>query len=90
MEQCKHFFQDNTGKYIIAQPPNVPLIMIIVSLLISVFMPYESFRAFGQFLLECSIFLWSYLEIRYGESPFRHVLGGIVMLGLIAWRVTQL
>ena len=76
----KLFFQDNTGKYAVAQPPNIPVYIIIVSYLLGRIVTTGPWHDVVEAVNSGAIFLWAYLEIMYGESVFRRVLGAGVML----------
>jgi len=75
----KYFFQDNTGKYAVAQPPNVPVYIIIITYLLLRVVPAGSMHGVLEAINSGAVFLWAYLEIVYGESLFRRILGVIVM-----------
>lgn len=77
--KLKWFFQDKDGKYVIASPPNLPLIIIIIGFAVTTIIHEGPVYNLFSMVQHGALFLWSYLEIRYGESPFRRVLGVIVM-----------
>jgi hypothetical protein len=80
-------FRDSEGNIVIAQPPNLPLIVgIVASLLKIVFTPGTinlglELVAFG------SLFTWAWQELFEGVNYFRRALGLIGLLGLIAWKL---
>ena len=79
----KRLFQDNTGTYVIGQPLNVPLILAAIGLIGSHFFPDRSLLAqLFSLIAFGAIFSWSYLEVMYGESLFRKVLGIIVLIAV--------
>ena len=87
-EFLKKVFQDNTGKYVVGQPPNIPIILIIIGILGQIVSPEGSlFAEFFALLAFGAVFLWSYLEVVYGESLFRRILGGIVLILLFITRL---
>lgn len=86
MRLAKYFFQDKTGNYVVGQPPNIPIYIIIISFLISRLVNIQQVKDFSDFIFYAAIFLWSYLEILYGESLFRKVLGVVVMITLLISR----
>lgn len=71
MSVLQSIFQDNTGKYVIGQPPNVPLILIGLSYILQWFIKSGPIHNVIAGVGQGAVFLWAYLEIRYGESPFR-------------------
>lgn len=83
MNIMQKLFQDNTGKYIIAQPPNVPVYIILLAWLAKSVITSGAGHDLAAFIMHAAVFLWAYLEIMYGESPFRRTLGVTVMLGLL-------
>lgn len=90
MKIHKLLFQDNTGKYIVGQPPNIPVYLIIGSFLLSQLTQHLPIHRLFETTLSGSIFLWSYLEITYGESLFRRILGGLVMLLLLGRSISNI
>lgn len=77
------FFSDNTGKYVIGQPPNIPVYLIVLSFVIKNLLSEGWAYDLAAFIMSASVFLWAYLEIAYGESRFRRILGVIVMTFLL-------
>jgi len=82
------FFKDKQGKRVLYQHPNLLLWLWILTQAISILI----FRRDNQSLNSLSdllLFTWSYMEIRFGVSPFRRALGGVVALfiivGLFVW-----
>ena len=80
-------FQDNTGKYVIYQPPNLPIYLIIIGFLGELLVAAGPFHQMFSLLSFGAVFLWSYLEIRFGESLFRRVLGGAIMIAAFLTRL---
>jgi hypothetical protein len=79
----KRFFQNENGRYVVAQWPNVPAYLAFGSLLLTrMSAGTDLYRLFERITFG-TIFLWSYLEITQGESPFRRVLGAGVMTWLL-------
>ncbi len=78
--KLKWFFQDKTDKYVIGAPPNSPLLIVVISYLMTLIFESGPWNQLFAAVQHGAIFLWSYLEIRYGESPFRRVLGAIIMV----------
>jgi hypothetical protein len=81
-------FRDNEGNIVIAQKPNLPIILWLVATLLKLFL----FTAGNiHVLLEAiafgSLFTWGWLELFDGVNYFRRSLGLIVLLGIIALQV---
>ncbi|MBW4504997.1 MAG: hypothetical protein KME64_00525 [Scytonematopsis contorta HA4267-MV1] len=80
-------FRDSNGEIVIAQPPNLPIIVWgVTSLLKLVFTSGEVSTvldavAFG------SLFTWAWEELFQGVNYFRRALGFVVLLGVIASRI---
>lgn len=83
----KLLFQDNTGKYIVGQPPNLPVYIILVGIIGSLIVTTGKVHTFFDLLFFGAAFLWSYLEIRFGEAGIRRIMGVVVMVGIFASRL---
>lgn len=82
----KLLFLDETGKYVIGQPPNIPLYVMGIALLGRLLTDGKFYVAF-DLLFFGSAFLWSYLEIRYGSSLIRRIFGVTVLILIFASRL---
>lgn len=77
-------FRDQTerrGKYVIAEVPNWPLLVFMLTVILGV-IQYPGF--FQKFLLTISfiaLIYWGFKEFRGGRSRFRRLLG---ILGILA------
>ena len=80
----KLLFQDNTGKYIIGQPPNLPVYIMLIGIIGSHIVTTGKGYSFFELLFFGAAFLWSYLEIRFGEAGIRRIMGVVVMIGIFA------
>ena len=78
----KRFLQDDSGRYVVAQWPNLPLYIIMASGLLSRLDVGANAHQLFEHTTFGFIFHWAYLEITQGESPFRRVLGAGVMVWL--------
>lgn len=83
----KLLFQDNTGKYVVAQPPNLPVYIMLVGILGSHMIASGKVYIFFDLIFFGAAFLWSYLEIRFGEAGIRRVMGAIIMAGIFISRL---
>ena len=77
-----HFFKDKSGKIVVAQLPNPPLIAFLVFRFLQMvasgtLQQMASVVAFG------SLFTWAWLELFQGENYFRRLLGIVVLVGII-------
>ncbi len=79
-------FRDSSGQIVLAQPPNLPIIVWgVASLLKLVFTTGEistglDLVAFG------SLFTWAWEELFQGVNYFRRALGLLVLVGILASR----
>jgi hypothetical protein len=82
-------FRDQDGNIVIAQMPNLPLIVwILASLLKLIFMTGQiglglDFLAFG------ALFTWAWQEIFDGVNYFRRVLGFGVLVSIMISKVAS-
>jgi hypothetical protein len=83
---AKVAFQDNTGKYVTAQPPNV-LVYVMAVAFVGQMLSSGKIHTFFDLLFFGAAFAWSYLEIRFGESMFRRIMGLIVLLTIFITRL---
>ena len=81
-------FKSPSGKIIIAQKPNAPLIIWFVFLLAEKLpVSVELAEVFGL-LSYSAIFAWAWLEITEGVNLFRRILGATIMIYGIMSRLT--
>lgn len=67
------FFTDRTtGRWVVAQWPNLPLWVWIVATLLGV-----------RWLALAALVVWALLELARGASPFRRVLGAAALLSQV-------
>ncbi len=69
------------GKYVIAEAPNLPLIIFMVSIVLAVVVYPGIFQKFLVVVAYIALTWWGILEIRSGRSRFRRLLG---ILGIVA------
>ena len=82
----KLLFQDNTGKYVVGQPPNVMVYVMLVGVLGAKLTSGVWVSGF-DLLFFGAAFCWSYLEIRFGESGIRRLFGGVLMAAIFYSRL---
>lgn len=80
------FFRDSEGNVAIWQVPNTPLIVAMISAVLGLFATGR-FATFVGLIFFGSLFTWSWLEIAYGTSLFRRVLGAFVLIAIISTRI---
>ncbi|OUL30508.1 hypothetical protein BV372_21720 [Nostoc sp. T09] len=80
-------FRDSNGNIVIAQPPNLPLIVWIVSSLLSLIVTSGTIHTVLDVLATGSFFTWAWLELFQGVNYFRRALGLAGLIGLIAFKI---
>lgn len=90
MQQLRSWFNwlfrdltERRGKYVIAEVPNLPLIIFMISLVIGVAVYPGFVQKSFMALAVVSLFYWGLLEYRSGRSRFRKLLGILGMLSTI-------
>ncbi|MGL5195911.1 MAG: hypothetical protein ACRC8Y_20185 [Chroococcales cyanobacterium] len=79
-------FRDDSGNIVIAQPPNLPILVAVITTLLTLVSSGTLYTgldaiAFGSW------FTWAWLEIFQGVNYFRRALGLFALLAIIASRV---
>lgn len=69
------------GGYVIAEVPNLPLLVFIFSIMLGVILYPGALQTIFIVLAYASFTYWSYLEITSGRSRFRKLLG---ILGIVS------
>lgn len=80
-------FRDSEGKIVIAQMPNLPLIVGIVASLLKLIVPTGEINLALEIVAFGSLYTWAWEELFQGVNYFRRALGLIVLVGLIAWKL---
>ena len=78
-------FRDRTsGRVVVAQLPNGPLVVFLVARLLGrVFDPAGTVRVALDVVATGALLWWSTDEVLRGVNPFRRLLGGIVLVGTV-------
>ena len=80
------FFRDLTerrGKYVIAEVPNLPLVIFMVSLILSIAIYPGVVQKTFSFIAFAALLYWGYKEYGSGRSRFRKLLGALGILSAI-------
>jgi len=82
------FFKDKQGRIVIAQTPNLPLIVwFIVTIMNLIWSDNHPRVHYVLNLLSFGfIFTWAWLEIAYGVNYFRRTLGLLVIIIAIGFK----
>jgi hypothetical protein len=73
------FFRNKDGQFVIAQKPNVPIIVWIICVIGSYFFT-GTINSIFNFVGVVAIIIWSLLEIFLGVNYFRRLLGLVVLI----------
>ncbi|HEX5797724.1 MAG TPA: hypothetical protein VFX79_00055 [Candidatus Saccharimonadales bacterium] len=76
------FFKNSNGRVVIVQWPNA-FVLIWAGLSMLSKVANDEISANIALLATISLLIWAYLEIKNGESPFRRVLGAIVLIFIV-------
>jgi hypothetical protein len=79
------FFRDpRTGAVVVAQRPNLPLVVFLVATVVRVVAdPVGDAGRVTSAVGSIALAWWAALEVLRGDSPFRRVLGAAVLGGLV-------
>src|SRR3712207_2248363 len=77
-------FRDSDGKIVLAQMPNLPLIVWITASLLKLVFTTGVVNTGLEALAFGSLFTWAWLELFQGVNYFRRALGLGVLIGVIA------
>jgi hypothetical protein len=76
-------FRDGHGNIIIAQTPNLPLILWIIATLLKSVITSAKVSGGLDFLAFGALFTWAWLEIFEGVNYFRRALGLLVLISIM-------
>jgi len=79
-------FRDSNGEIVIAQMPNLPIIVWVAASLLKLIFPTGVGNTGLDVLAFGSLFTWAWLELFQGVNYFRRALGLVVFIGIIASR----
>ena len=80
-------FRDSNGNIVIAQPPNLPIIVWGVTSLLKLIFTSGSLNAGLDLIAFGSLFTWAWLELFQGVNYFRRMLGLVVLVGFVGLRI---
>ena len=76
-------FRDQEGKIVLAQMPNLPLIIWIVASLLKIIFTTGKINIGLEALAFGALFTWAWEELFQGVNYFRRTLGLFVLIALI-------
>ncbi|GAB4380133.1 MAG: hypothetical protein Kow00121_35760 [Elainellaceae cyanobacterium] len=77
-------FRDNDGNIVIAQKPNLPILVWLAATLLAFLLTSDNIHRGLDALAFGSLFTWAWQELFQGVNYFRRSLGLIVLPGAIA------
>ena len=80
-------FRDSNGEIVIAQMPNLPLIVFLVATILSLIFTSGKINTVLDILANGSLFTWAWMELFKGVNYFRRGLGLAVFIGIIASKI---
>ncbi|GBO51514.1 hypothetical protein APA_478 [Pseudanabaena sp. lw0831] len=80
-------FRDREGKVVLAQMPNLPLIVWIVASLLRLVFTTGKVNIGLEAIAFGSLFTWAWEELFQGVNYFRRALGLLVLIGLIVSKI---
>lgn len=82
-------FRDDKGNIVIAQKPNLTIIVGLTATLLKLLVPSSGNLWVGLDALAFgALFTWAWMELFKGVNYFRRTLGLVVLLGIIASRLS--
>ena len=81
------FFCDSNGNIVIAQPPNPPLILWGVASLLKLVFTTGLTNVALDLIAFGSLFTWAWLELFQGVNYFRRIIGFVVLIGFVGFRI---
>jgi hypothetical protein len=82
-------FRNSEGEIVLAQPPNLPIILWGVCTGLKLLFPTGQLALGLDAIAFGSLFTWAWLELFQGVNYFRRFLGLLVFIGLI-WAKVQM
>jgi hypothetical protein len=80
-------FRDSNGKIVIAQMPNLPLLVGLGAGLLQFLLPSSTLQTGIDLISFGALFTWAWQEIFEGVNYFRRSLGLVALTGLIVLRL---
>jgi hypothetical protein len=80
-------FRDREGKIVIAQMPNLPLLVWLAATLLDLLLPSGKLHTGIDLVAFGALFTWAWQELFQGVNYFRRALGLVVLVGMIALKL---
>jgi hypothetical protein len=75
------FFKDKHGRVVLYQRPNLLISAWLMLTVIDLLFLHGKYQPVC-ILTTAILFAWAYDEVRRGDTPFRKILGAVVLLGI--------
>jgi len=82
-------FRDSEGNIVIAQPPNLPLMLGITATALKLIVKSGNIYIGLDAIAFGCLFTWAWQELFEGVNYFRRALGLVVLIGVIASRFSN-
>lgn len=80
-------FRDSEGKFVLAQMPNLPLLVWVATSLLQLLLTSGKIHTAIDLIAFGSLFTWAWQELFQGVNYFRRALGFVVLVGAIALKI---
>ena len=81
----RFFRNPETGEVVVAQAPNLPLwVWLVATVVRRVLSPDGALGVVVSVVGTLALVVWATLELARGDSPFRRVLGAVVLVAVVA------
>ncbi|MDY7005958.1 MAG: hypothetical protein SWX82_19030 [Cyanobacteriota bacterium] len=82
-------FRDSEGNIVIAQPPNLPLVVGVITTVLKFLFTTGNIYIGLNAIAFGSLFTWAWQELFDGVNYFRRFLGFLGLAGLLALRLSN-
>lgn len=80
-------FRDSSGQIVIAQMPNLPILVWLAATLLQLILPNGTIQTALDLVAFGTLFTWAWQELFEGVNYFRRAIGLIVLVSSIALRL---
>lgn len=81
-------FRDSEGNIVIAQMPNLPLLFGLAAIALQFILPGGKLQTGADLIAFGALFTWAWQEVFEGVNYFRRALGIIVLVGIVALKLS--
>ena len=80
-------FRDRKGRIVIAQMPNLPLLVGLAATSLQLILPIGNLKTGVDLVAFGALFTWAWQEMFEGVNYFRRALGLVVLVGMLALKL---